>query len=202
MNGKEFSEIIKTRRSVRHFDQREISQVLLAELLESAAAAPSAGNRRDWAFDVVVAPEIKQQMLVATQAAWDQALAGCETEVVREEIGHYRGNFEWFVDAPVLVVISCKRPPLFMEQMFDRMARDIVGSAASALLAAENLLLTAHGYGLGGCCLTGPLAAATAFRQLLNLDRRREIVCLIALGYPATNDVPMIHRTKPTMRIV
>jgi len=202
VNGKEFSDVIKSRRSIRRFADREISRELLSELMEAAAAAPSAGNRHDCEFDVVVSPEIKRQMRDATQTAWDKALAGCETEAVRDELGQYRGNFEWFSVAPVIVVVSCKRTPLFMEPMFEKSAGNVAGHAASALMAAENLLLAAHACGLGGCCLTGPLAAAAAFKQLLNLERRREIVCLIALGYPAETVEPSLNRPKPTMRIV
>ena len=202
MNGKELSEIIKARRSIRQFLAREIPPQLLADIIETAATAPSAGNRRDWEFTVIVSPEIKQQMLTATKAAWDSALNNCETEVVREELGRYRGNIEWFAAAPALVAISCKKTPLFMTQMFSRNAEHIAGGTASAFMAAQNLLLAAHGHGLAGCCLTGPLAAAEEFKLILQLDRRREIVCLIALGYPADDRADIVNQTKPTMRIV
>lgn len=202
MNGKEFIDIIRSRRSVRKFKSCDIPQELLAEIIETAATAPSAGNRRDWEFSAIISQEIKQQMLNATRDAWDNALACCETEIIRNELEQYRGNFEWFASAPALVAISCKLPPLFMEQMFKQAAGNIAGSSASAFMAAENLLLAAHGYGMGGCCLTGPLAAANAFRQLLKLERRREIVCIVALGYPADNSDLPPNRTKSTMRII
>lgn len=202
MNGKEFIEIVKTRRSIRRFDNRPLPVELIADIIDTASSAPSAGNRNDREFIVVTSPEIKAGMLDTTKEAWDNALKNCGTEAVQEALSQYRGNFEWFADAPVLVAVTCKEIPLFMKEMFKERARDITGSAASALMAAENLLLAAHASGLAGCCLTGPLAASERFAELLKIDRRHEIVCLIALGYPVENKTAQHEKRKAKMRIL
>ena len=202
MNGKEFSEIIRSRRSIRRFDGREVPPELIAYIIDTAASAPSAGGRNDREFIAVTSSKIKNEMLVATKEAWDDALKNCDTDAILDALSEYRGNFEWFAEAPVVVAVTCKKIPLFMSQMFKEKARTITGSAASALMAAENLLLAAHSSGLAGCCLTGPLAAADKLAALIKTDRRHEIVCLVALGYGIYDTTEAPERSKAKMRIL
>ena len=61
------------------------------------------------------------------------------------------------------------------------------------------LLLAAHATGLGACCMTGALAASAELAAIIGLDRRREIVCLVAVGRPAEN--PAAPSRKPTSEI-
>lgn len=185
LNGAEFMKIMKSRRSIRHFADKGISPELIGELLAAAVTAPSAGNRRDWDFHVVTSQEVKQEMLSVTKSAWDKVLSECDSEIVSAELGKYRSNFEWFADAPAVIAVSVKQSPVFLDELFGKAGANIAGGYGSAFMAAENLLLAAHASGLGGCCLTGPLAASAEFRKILKLEKRREIVCLLALGYPA-----------------
>jgi nitroreductase len=67
-------------------------------------------------------------------------------------------------------------------------------------MAAQNLMLAAHAHGLGSCCLTGPLAAHTELEELLNVGRKRALVCLIAVGYPA--ETPVAPPRKPIENVM
>ncbi len=59
------------------------------------------------------------------------------------------------------------------------------GSIQSCAAATENLLLMAHAIGLGGCWMTGPVIAADAIAELLEIDPKWQLVCMLALGYSA-----------------
>jgi nitroreductase len=48
--------------------------------------------------------------------------------------------------------------------------------------------------------VTGPLVAQEALKELLAIGKRRKIVCIIALGYPA--EQPEAPVRKPVERIV
>jgi nitroreductase len=50
-------EAIRTRRSVRAYQNKPVPEDALNRILESARLAPSAGNRQDWKFIVVRNPE-------------------------------------------------------------------------------------------------------------------------------------------------
>ena len=51
-------ETILTRRSVRKYNKKPLSDQIVKELLEAAMSAPSAGNQQPWHFIVINDPEI------------------------------------------------------------------------------------------------------------------------------------------------
>ncbi len=56
---------IATRKSVRAFQDREVSEELLLRLLEAARLAPSACNFQEWRFVVVRNPETRKRLAIA-----------------------------------------------------------------------------------------------------------------------------------------
>lgn len=54
--------VIKKRRSIRQFLNKEVEEIKVKEILKAAMAAPSAHNRRPWRFWVVRDPEIKEKL--------------------------------------------------------------------------------------------------------------------------------------------
>jgi nitroreductase len=79
--------------------------------------------------------------------------------------------------------------------MLGDLAFATVGSFASAAMAAQNLMLAAHALGLGTCCMTGPLAANDELHTIAGLAGKQELVCLIAVGWPA--ETPVAPGRKP-----
>jgi nitroreductase len=81
----EIAEAIRTRRSIRSYQDRPIEEQKLARVLDAGRVAPSARNQQDWKF-VVVKDKEKRQML--SEAARGQAfvaqapvvIAACGTE--------------------------------------------------------------------------------------------------------------------------
>ena len=71
-------EAIKKRRSVRGYQDKDIPQETLEEILDAARLAPSARNKQQWKFIVVENEEIKQKLV---SAANDQKFVG-EASVV------------------------------------------------------------------------------------------------------------------------
>jgi len=60
-------EVIKKRKSIRNYLDKEIPKETLLEILEAARLAPSASNRQPWKFIVVQDKELKQQLMVASR---------------------------------------------------------------------------------------------------------------------------------------
>ena len=56
-------EAIKTRRSVRVFDQKAISVEDLTEILDCARWSPNASNQQAWRFVVITSQPVKQMLL-------------------------------------------------------------------------------------------------------------------------------------------
>jgi len=58
----EFTEVLFSRRSVRSFSQKPISEKELETILEAGRVAPSFQNRQCWRFVVVRKEEIRRQL--------------------------------------------------------------------------------------------------------------------------------------------
>jgi nitroreductase len=58
-------ELIRTRKSVRSYQNRSVEQEKLDRLMEAARMAPSASNRQEWRFVVVTDPEQREKLAAA-----------------------------------------------------------------------------------------------------------------------------------------
>lgn len=56
-------EAIKTRRSIRKFEDTPVPPEALKQVLEAGRIAPSAGNRQPWKFLVVTDPETRKELV-------------------------------------------------------------------------------------------------------------------------------------------
>ena len=69
-------------------------------------------------------------------------------------------------------------------------------------MAMQNILLAAHGMGLGAMIRTGPAAEMDEVRAILGVGPDEQIAGLIYLGYPAPGDSvrPMSRRSPAAER--
>lgn len=203
MSGLDLAEVIRGRRSVRRFRPEPVPRELLAELLELAGWAPSAGNRQSWQFTAVTSPEALARMAAAVRERWRGILEANRGHGFAAEFEKYAATFSWFDRAPAVVVFSAREADAIQRHMLGEAAAAAGGGATSAAMAAQTFMLAAHARGLGSCCLTAPLAAAGELGEILALKRKREIVCLVAVGWPA--EVPPAPPRRPageTVRFV
>lgn len=181
-------EVIRKRRSIRRFRAEVPSEELIRELVQLATWAPSAMNRQDWAFTVVRSGATRDRMVECVRSEWERLASG--SELLAESLLAYAGSFVAFGEAPVLVAVSARRPPSFLQEAFGPAAERLFGSAAGAAMAVQNLALAAHARGLGTCVFTAPVAAEKALSSLLGLGRSHSLLCLLALGFPAEEPSP------------
>ena len=64
----EFFETVKSRKSVRAYDERPVPDDVLAKILETARISPSAKNLQPWHFIVVRAPAKRAELSLGTWA--------------------------------------------------------------------------------------------------------------------------------------
>ena len=191
---------LRTRRSVREFADTPVARELVEQLIDAAAWAPSAGNRQDWYFSIVGSPDVKAAMASAVRRKWQQITAENQYLGFAQELADYTVAFADFDRAPVVIAVSAAKPNSAQRRLLGEYAGPTAGSFASAAMAAENLMVAAHALGLGTCCMTGALAASEELCQILGLSGRREVVCLVALGYPRCH--PSAPARKPRSEIV
>lgn len=155
-------QVIKDRRSVRHFENREVPKEALQAVLEAVCWSPSWANTQCWEVVVVKDAQVKGRILEAVPSANPAAKSIAAAPVVlalcarKGESGYYKG------------LVTTKFGDWFL---FD------LG------IAAQTICLAAHSLGLGAVIVG--LYEHAKVDAALGLPENVENVCLIPLGYPA-----------------
>jgi nitroreductase len=199
MDYNELKQVIQSRRSIRKFADRPVSEQDIRELIDCARYAPSDTNSQTWEFVVLTNQD---KIRAIENMTWDELHRRAEEAESRglsrearllvKSFGPYATAFS---DAPALIV--CLATPYqskFRERIFDPigLVQDDVWreeGIKSSCLASMNLMLAAHARGLATCPMTGPvLLAEHRLREYLGIDDTRQVNMVIALGHP--NEVP------------
>ena len=167
----EIYEIIKTRRSIRSFADKEVPDELLDKILQTGIWAPSGKNFQNWHFYILKGEKLKDFVKVYNEF-WEYVKPTLEGKLkpkIIELTGKFFGNIG---NAPVVIlafsdIIQGEEP---------------ITSMGSVFLAIQNILLLAHKEGLGTCVLGRVEQKAEQVKKTLNIENK-EFLCGIALGY-------------------
>jgi nitroreductase len=199
VNAEEFLAVLRARRSVRRFRPEPVAHAVLERLIEHAAWAPSASNRQDWLFIAVTREETRRALGEAVCRRWSEIIAANRDAGWVAELERYAVHFSGFTAAPAVIGVACREPDELMKHLAGAEAVWVGGGAASAAMAAQNLMLAAHALDLGSCCYTGALAARAELEELLAVPRRWRLLCLIGVGVP--DEQPVAPARKPVAEI-
>lgn len=156
-----FSNLVKSRRSVRKFLDKKVEREKIQTCVESARIAPSAENVEPWRFLIIDDPQVKNRFC-------QQAFSGVY-KVTR-----------WAAKAPVIVVILAK-----LDILANRIGKQIQGTNYYLIdigIAGEHFVLQAQELGLGTCWI-GWFSERGA-RKALGIPKKYKVVSLLTLGYP------------------
>ncbi|MHB1219661.1 MAG: nitroreductase family protein [Alphaproteobacteria bacterium] len=179
-------EAINTRRAVRDFTAASPDRETIAELIKAAAQAPSAMDLQPWTFAVIQgagalerhSAEIKKHLLATLSSS-------SPLYQYRDRLADPEYNL--FYGAPVLVAIFATNGG---EQAME-----------DCCLAAENLMLAAHGKKLGTCWigLARPWLNLDSTKAALTVPESCVAVAPIIVGVPKS--VPRaVPRRAPEIR--
>jgi nitroreductase len=158
-------EAIKTRRSIRKYQDRPVEEEKLKAVLESVQMAPSWANMQCWRLVVVKDRAKKERM---------SELSYMESYYATKE--HKSNPARKALAAAPVVIVLCADPAE---------SGSVRGQSyylADTGLAAENLMLAARGLGLGTVFVG--IFDEDEVRTLLNIPSTIRIVGLFPLGYP------------------
>jgi nitroreductase len=164
--------IIKGRRSIRSYQDKDIPEELLEQVFESIRWSPSWANTQCWEVVIVKDQKIKEGLQETLPKMNPARKAIIQAPVTiglcgkLESSGYYKGQ------------VSTKLGDWYM---FD------LG------IATQSICLTAHSLGLG-TVITGMFDHDKA-KELLHVSDRYQIVSLIPMGYPA-KDSPAPKRRE------
>jgi nitroreductase len=158
---------IATHRSIRKYDNRNIPENVLKEILEAGSRASTIGNMQVYSMIVTKNPLVKEKL-------WE---AHFKQEMVKQ--------------APV-VITFCADIYRFEEWCRQRNAEPgydnflwFVFGATDALLASQNVTLEAERHGLGICYLGTTNYMARQIIEILKLPKGVVPVTTLVMGYPA-----------------
>jgi len=197
MNTEGLEKLIKERRSIRKWKEKEVSDELLKKAVELATWAPNGGNYQGWHFIVVKNKEVIRKMADAVQSVADKIASWPEAVSWQEDVHRYQKNASFFRKAPACIGVfsgvyqSPLDKVLIARESFDREAKEILGfrksaptAVQSAAAAVTTLLLVFHHMGLGTVWLVSPIQAKKEIEAILNVPSNTDLICLIAVGYP------------------
>jgi nitroreductase len=152
----EFQTVLRKRRMVREFQEREVEDEKLRVILENAHRAPSAGHLQPQEFIVVRTREVKERL---AEAALGQ----------------------WFIAQAQIVIVVCSDVRRIVWRYGER-GRNFY-SIIDGAFASMIILLSAVNLGLGACFVGAFRDEAVS--AVLGLPREVRPVGIIGIGYPA-----------------
>ena len=171
----ELFEAINNRRSIRHYTTDPVDDDKVNKVLEAGRWAPSWANTQCWRFVVVRDPQIKarigQSMMRIKRG--DELLDNPGTKAIN--------------DVPVLIVV-CAETNKSGCKPGDATSQDFVTDKGDwfmfdAALAVQNMVLAAHGLGLG-TVIMGAFDAPMV-EEILEIPEGYRVIILLPLGFPA-----------------
>lgn len=164
------------RKSVRVFEDREISEEDKAMILKAVVMAPSAGNQQLYTI-LDITDQEKRERLAET----------CDHQP--------------FIATAKLVLIFCADCQKWYEgfQAAGCAPRrpgtgDLLLAVDDALIAAQNAVVAAHSLGIGSCYIGDIMENCEAHRELLELPEYVFPAAMLVFGYPTQQQ---LRREKP-----
>lgn len=172
-------ECIRTRRSIRQFQDKPIDHTVLEDIIETASYCPS------WKHSQIA------RYLAIEGDLKDQIAAKC-TSV-------YPNNGKIIASAPMLIAITVIRNRSGYERDGSYSTKRENGwQMYDAGIASQTFCLAAHEQGIGSVILG--IFDEDAAAALLELPDDRDIIALIPIGYPA--EEPQAPRRKSVEELV
>jgi nitroreductase len=206
--------LMASRRSCRHFTDRAVERAVLEDLVKIGITAPSGTNSQSWTFTILPTRKAVTAFAESVACFFGRLNKTAEKTLLRlllkltgkgELDAYYRGYYRKVKEALEEWYGSGK------DRLFHgSTAVMIIGSkpgatspAEDALLATQNILLAAHGMGLGSCLIGFAVTAMKkdpSIQRSVGIPAEEEIHAVIALGYPDEVYQRVAGRKKVTPR--
>lgn len=202
METSEFAALIKSRRSIRNWQDKPVPEQMLIDAVELGTWAPNGGNQQNWRFYIITNKNTIKAIADAAQAG--AKYMSSWTEMAQARPAPPPGAAPPaprmpLSAAPAIIAVGTSHTTNPMEAaMAKRASTDeraaqmlkwatTVDSRIQSVSAAiAYLLLALHQMGLGAVWMTGPLPQCKGeVEKILGVPANMDIVALIPVGYPA-----------------
>lgn len=184
-------EAITQRRAVRAYTEEPVSPKQVRVLLDAAIHAPSAMNHQPWAFVIIQDPKELRRLSEEAKAHYlNHADLHPDHHSPLEAFHDTLANpdYNLFYDAGTLILICATAKTGF--------------PPGDCCLAAQNLMLAAHGLGLGTCPigLALPWLGHPATKLELGIPEDYLPVLPVIVGHPRERSAPPVRQPPEVLR--
>lgn len=193
--------LIMSRRSTREYLDKPVDRQLIEQILDAGRSAPSSLNTQPWRFAVItdkrlindIASRIKDVLTsvyrflpilrILLKELRDEKLAGA---IKKTAMGD---DDTVFYGAPLVILILSSKKGRWVR--------------TDCALAAQNMMLSAHSFGLGSCFIgRGDIINKKAkILRDLGIEKKYRIQATLVFGYPAQNQTHVPERDKKNVLI-
>ena len=164
------------RKSIREFQNREISDEDKAVILEAAVMAPTAGNQQMYTILDITDPVLKARLAESC----DHQPFIARAKMVLIFCADWRKWYDAFADAGC----TPRHPG----------AGDMLLAVSDANIAAQNAVVAAESLGIGSCYIGDIMENCEMHREMLGLPEYVFPAAMLVFGYPTEKQ---IERAKP-----
>ena len=185
-----FAELLKNRRAIRDFQEKEVSLDIIKEILQESCLAPSASNGQPCRFTVVNCRKTLKALSDESKANLLDDYAKNKTSLNPSYVDVLKDkNFNVYYNAPCLIYV--------------------IGSTAvhslelDCALAASYIMFSAVSRGLGTCWIAlGAYIRDPQTKALLGIPDGCEIVAPIIIGYPKEIPAASERHAPQILRVI
>ena len=199
----ELTSLIKSRRSIRSWQDKEVPEELLMQAIELSTWAPNAGNQQNWYFYVIVNRDTIRAIADVVQASADLMASWPESKKIGEDVARWRERVGFFRSAPTAIAVATTKYQSIADQVLAarekidpyagkmRQSRGTANSQIQSVASAvAYLLLILHQMGLGALWMTGPMQVKGEIEKIIGIPPEKDLVAFIPVGYPAESPDP------------
>ena len=164
----ELLDAIHSRHSVGKVKPDAVSRDIIEKLLDAGAQAPNHYKVRPWRF-VVLTGEVRNRLGDVMSASQRDRKPDLPPEA-------FDKTRALPLRAPVLIAVGVDKPA--EEKVLE------IENIAAASAACQNILLAAHGLGLGAIWRTGEWARDSKVKEFLGFAPDQHVIGFLYVGYP------------------
>lgn len=181
LNPEAVLDVIRFRRSIRHFQDKEIPNEVVNQVLEAGRLTHTGKNMQDVSFVVLDKEKDGIEKMAVSVFRKLKPFAGLFSPVARR---NKIGEHFFFFKAPIVIVILAK-------------------DKTNGILAAQNMEFVAEANGLGvlySGYFTMAANASHKIRKAIKLPKRKRAAMTLVLGYPGVKFLRSVQREKLDVR--
>lgn len=168
-------EVLMKRKSVRAYEEREVSAEVRAEILKATLRAPTAGNLMLYSILDITDQKVKDKLAVTC----DHQPFIARAPLVWIFLADYQRWYDYFLASGVEEL--CARRGLAFEKPLEA---DLFLACCDAMIAAQNAVIAAESLGLGSCYIGDIMEQYETHRELLDLPPYVFPIGMVVFGYP------------------